>query len=329
MTPRRWLFCLPALVLCVLAVCFAWYFRLPALIWYWPDSEAGKDRLGLSSYRTVIEARPIAGLKNNTSALTYNPQTGTLFTAINHPPQIAELTTDGKLLRTIPVNGAEDLEGITHVRDEFFVLVDERKHEIRSIPVTRQTDRIDLADAPRLAMGIMLGGNIGFEGIAWDEKRQRLFVAKEKTPANIFAIDGLSEWGGKMDLRIREWQAKQPFSRFMRDLSSLSLADTTGNLLLLSDESAMLAEYDQHGELLGILLLWPGWHGLTRLVPQAEGVTVDENGVIYMVSEPNLFYRFERQTGTGSENGAESAAGALQPASRPSATAEAADKPGK
>jgi uncharacterized protein YjiK len=295
MTPKRWLFCLSALALCAPAACLAWYFRLFALLWYWPDAETGKPGLGLPSYRAVIEARPIAGLEDNVSALTYDPRSGTLFSVINNPPQIVELTTDGELLRTIPVDGAQDPEGLTHMRNELFVLADERRYEIRRIPVTRQTDRIDLGGMPRLALDIMSGGNLGFEGLAWDEKRQRLFVAKEKTPATIFVIDGLSEWDGRMNLQIREWRARQPFARFMRDLSSLSLVDTTGNLLLLSDESALLAEYAPDGELLGILLLWPGWHGLTRPVPQAEGVTVDGNGVIYMVSEPNLFYRFERQ----------------------------------
>ncbi len=37
-----------------------------------------------------------------------------------------------------------------------------------------------------------------------------------------------------------------------------------------------------------------GNHGLTDDVPQAEGLAMDDRGSLYVVSEPNLFYRFSR-----------------------------------
>ncbi|MBW6114298.1 SdiA-regulated domain-containing protein, partial [Pseudomonas aeruginosa] len=42
---------------------------------------------------------------------------------------------------------------------------------------------------------------------------------------------------------------------------------------------------------LGSLTLRGGNHGLTDDVPQAEGLAMDDRGSLYVVSEPNLFYR--------------------------------------
>ena len=38
-------------------------------------------------------------------------------------------------------------------------------------------------------------------------------------------------------------------------------------------------------------------HGLKRSVPQAEGLAMNEVGELYLVSEPNLFYRFTKKAG--------------------------------
>ena len=280
---------------------FARYFRLPALVWFWPGMAESENSLGLPSYRAVIEALPLAGLRSNVSGLAYAPHTGTLFTVINRPPTVAELTTEGRLLRAIPVAGARDLEGIAHMGGEFFALADEDGHSIYRVQITQQTGRIDVGEAPLFSLDIWPADNRGFEGLAWDGERQRLFVAKEKRPLAIFEIDGLSDWHGKMNLRIRQWRSKRPLARFMRDLSSLDLVAATGNLLVLSDKSGLLAEYGQNGELLGLMILWPGWHGLNRAVPQGEGVATDEDGNLYIVSEPNLFYRFARPPGPRAE----------------------------
>ena len=135
--------------------------------------------------------------------------------------------------------------------------------------------------------------------MVWDGAQQRLFVVKEKKPLRILAISGLSALyqGKRFDVQVNEWRPVPRNALFLKDLSSITLHEETGNLFLLSDESALVAEYNEQGRLLSMLPMWPGLHGLRGRVPRAEGIAIGPDGSLYIVSEPNLFYRFEREVG--------------------------------
>jgi uncharacterized protein YjiK len=289
-------------ILCLLiapTLSVVWYYRLDSLAWHWFGISWKKPSHGLrlSTYRVTLDARPILGIARNLSALTHNAQTGTLFAATNLPAQIVEMTTEGALIRRIPVTGIDDLEGITHVGGNQFVLIDERKQQICWVQIDAQTKSLDTNNMPRLGLAIQVNGNRGFEGVAWHAGRQQLLVSKEKKPKRIFEIEGLETVvkAGALNLQIREWLPEQDLPLFIRDISSLSAHEETGHILVLSDESKLLLEYDTNKELIGVMPLWRGWQGLDRSIPQAEGITVDTEGNIYIVSEPNLLYRFSRQ----------------------------------
>jgi uncharacterized protein YjiK len=191
-----------------------------------------------------------------------------------------------------------DLEAVTHIRDDEFALVSESGHMVYWVRIAPETRQLDVKNAPHLGLDVFAAyRNRGFEGSAWNARTGELFLAKEKHPLVIQRISGIG-FGAETPpkaLRIREWRPTPPPSAFMRDFSSLSVHAPSGHLLVLSDESKLLAEYDADGQLVSLMALWAHFHGLKHSLPQAEGVTVGDDGTIYVVSEPNLFYRFEKR----------------------------------
>jgi len=83
---------------------------------------------------------------------------------------------------------------------------------------------------------------------------------------------------------------------FVTDLSSLHYDTSTGHLLALSDESKMIVEMDANGKPVSSFSLRGGNQGLAKDVPQAEGMTMDDQGNLYVISEPNLFYAFKKKS---------------------------------
>jgi uncharacterized protein YjiK len=294
---RRW----PWAALLLIAGLFVGYFKVLALGYYWLSTSLNAalwqgSALWLPDYRVAIEGRPIQGLTRNASGLTFNTDTGTLFTVINRPAQVAELTIDGRLLRVLPLDGAKDPEGITYVQDDTYVIADEHSHGLYWVQIRPDTTRVSVAGQPSLRLSIDSVHNSSFEGVSWDSAQNRLFVVKEKLPLRVLVISGLDAFNASsgFNIDIAEWTSSSAASLFMSDLSSLTLHEPTGHLLLLSDESALVVEYAADGQPISMLPLWRGFHGLQRKVPQPEGLAVGPDGAIYVLSEPNLFYRFER-----------------------------------
>ena len=57
----------------------------------------------------------------------------------------------------------------------------------------------------------------------------------------------------------------------------------------------MLIELDDQGRTLDTRSLVAPFGGLSRRIRQPEGVTLDGAGNLYVVSEPNLFYRYQKR----------------------------------
>lgn len=257
--------------------------------------ERAEASFRLPDYRAVIQAQPVLGIKDDLSALTYDPDRQSLIAVTNGNPQWVELSLDGELLRAIPLSGFSDPEAIEYIERGVYVISDERTQRLLRVEVDDQTQSIDAANVEQLSLGIGQNGNKGFEGLAYDAVGKRLFVAKERDPVRIYEVEGFPYADDARPLSVHVSEDRErDADLFLRDLSSLHYHQHSGHLLALSDESRLVVELNKEGKPIGSLSLSEGQGGLEERVPQAEGVAMGPDGTLYLVSEPNLFYVFRK-----------------------------------
>lgn len=291
---RRWLgfaLLLPAVL--ALVIYLHWDDRLLFWVKQMQSSEAERQAsIWLPGYRAVLQAKVIAGLEGDElSGLTYNPASNTLFSVSGKKPALIELSLEGELLRRIPLSGFSDPEGVEILSDGRLAIIDERRRTLSILRLDQLAGNLEATALPSFDLGFVDAGNKGFEGIAWDARSERLLLGKERGPLGLFSLPFPGEDGAAGVL--------QPMTQghlFLRDISSLTHDARTGNTLVLSDESRLLLEVDAQGEPVSFISLSGGFSGLRRGIRQAEGVTMDGEGTIYIVGEPNLFYVLSRDS---------------------------------
>jgi uncharacterized protein YjiK len=248
--------------------------------------------IDLGRYRVDIEARPLPGIERNASGLTWNPEQQSLLLVLNGPDQLLELSPQGDLLRRVELLGFEDVEGIAWVGGNRYVLAEEGRQSLTLIELADDATLLERGAARSFALALR-GGNKGIEGVAWDPADNALYLVKERDPMGLHKLHGLlaPDTAQPPTLQGNPPQAQAALA-FSDDLAGLHYDPASGSLLVLSDESRLLSEIGPQGRALSFLELRRHWHGLEQPVPQAEGVTMDERGTLYLVSEPNLFYVF-------------------------------------
>jgi uncharacterized protein YjiK len=289
----RWYSWLLLAVAAAYGLAFAMHWDDRGILWVLERFESPAERqesIWLPDYRVVIDAKPLPGMeKDEASDLAYNPQTKTLFAVMGKNPFLAELTLQGEVLRKMPLVGWSNPEAVTVMGNGLLAIVDEREHLLTIVKVDADTRELNIADFPKYDLGPSEDQNKAFEAVVWDAHKQQMLLGEER-PAALFtwkSSDGQTLTGDKQKLASDELD--------IRNLSALAIDPRTRHTLALSADSHLLLELDEKGEQVSFMTLLGGFNGLKKTIPRAEGVTMDEAGTLYMVSEPNLFYRFEKQ----------------------------------
>ncbi|MGO4309370.1 SdiA-regulated domain-containing protein [Pseudomonas sp. KB_15] len=296
----KFLILILSVVLLIALTVIAQYQRLFERAWFnvhglWQP--VNSRSMGLDQYQVVTEAQVIDGLTDDVSALTYDPVRKSLFTVTNKRSELIELSLDGKVLRRVALVGFGDPEAVEFISADTYVVADESEQRLIKIHLEQDTVFVDAADAEQMSIGVHMGTNKGFEGLAYDSRGKRLFVAKERDPMLIYEVHGFPRFNPEESYSVHVINdPKRDAGMFVRDLSSLQYDERSGHLLALSDESRLILELDVDGRPLSTMSLSKWRQGLQKNVPQAEGIAMDDDGTMYLVSEPNLFYVFKKPT---------------------------------
>ncbi|MHC8356880.1 SdiA-regulated domain-containing protein [Pseudomonas sp. LB3P81] len=289
----RWYAWLLLAVAAAYGLAFAMHWDDRGVLWVRERFESPAERqesIWLPDYRAVIDAKPLPGMeKDEASDLAYNPQTKTLFSVMGKNPFLVELTLQGDVLRKMPLVGWSNPEAVTVMGNGVLAIVDEREHSLTIVKVDADTRELNIANFPKYDLGPSKDQNKAFESVVWDAHNQQMLLGEERPPALFTwkSADGQTLTGDKQKLANDQLD--------IRNLSALAIDPRTRHTLALSADSHLLLELDEKGEQVSFMTLLGGFNGLKKTIPRAEGVTLDDAGTLYMVSEPNLFYRFEKQ----------------------------------
>lgn len=252
----------------------------------WNQPHWQQASLWLPGYAFDGPARHL-DVEDNLSGLDHDEEHDRLLAVINRPAQLLVLDRRGEILRRHRVRGASDVEAVCWLGQGQVALLQEGRRSmlVATLP-ERDGQPILAAQARRIPLDMPDAGNNGPEGMAYDAREDVLYIAKERKPTALYALEGVLA-GGPVRQRDRsDWLRSLAFAT---DLSSLEFDPVTRHLLLLSDESQLIAEITLDGRPVSTRSLHrDGWQ---LPVPQAEGIAVDAQGTLYLVSEPNLFYR--------------------------------------
>lgn len=233
------------------------------------------------------------------SGVTYNRDTGTLFVIGDEGHELVELDKTGVKQGAMPFDqdgsrsqrALDDPEGVSYLGNGEFAICDERRN-LAVVVAYDPEARPSLEDLTPHSYPYVdsYGDNSGLEGIAWDPLKQSLWSIKELGPVKIYEMPDFPEVRAGGTVETREPISRRNITGIgvqqFSDIYVMAASDwfhTTDprreNILLLGRDAGMIYEITRDGLVVGSMdLNFLGRHTI-------EGITMDDDGWIYLVSE--------------------------------------------
>jgi len=215
---------------------------------------------------------PLLGVPiREASGMCFHRGRGTLF-LVGDRGQIAEVSTDGKLLRRAEIGG--DLEGITVGPDGNLLLARESQDQIVEVnTATLAITRTYALKADRIADAPGMGGD-GIEGLCYLASENALFAVNENDPSALLRIELESDGASGGNAIIR---SSTPLAA--KELAEMALSPSGKDMLVFSDKEDQLYVVQPDGTMRA-----------SRHVPgyQQEAIAFAPDGRLFVCEEDGL-----------------------------------------
>lgn len=258
------------------------------------------QNIDLSNY-VLANTTNFSFIDDNLSGITYNRETNTLFMVQNKPTNIYEVDLDGSLKRTITLIGFEDTEGIVHLSGNRFAVTEERLGRVVFINMNANTTQINYSSADIVQLPTTLtptsgASNDGLEGLSYNASTNEIITTREYKQREgqnkgYFVFKVPSSF--PTTLSENEVEIVCEFNNGLRQLRDFAGIHYTGkNSLVLSEgegiaNEKLLIEIDQNCNEVSKLSL--------SNTNQPEGVTMSNDGTLYIAGEKNTLYKFVKE----------------------------------
>ena len=238
------------------------------------------------------------------SAVAYNWDTDTLFIVGDGGRSFTQVSKTGALIDTMTLalgsspQGTDfyDPEGCTYVGGGQFVFSEERDRQLVKFTYAAGTV-LARSNALTVDLGTFVP-NIGIEGLSYDPQTAGFVCVKESGPQGVFqtTVDFVAGTASNGDSNtVNSVNLFDPALLGFTDLADvfalsnlpgLTNQPDTSHLLLLSQEDARILNVDRTGTIHSSLQIVsdPG-NPLNVASQQHEGLTMDNDGYLYVVSE--------------------------------------------
>ncbi len=266
--------------------------------------EPKRNNLDLGNYVAVDSLEVIN--TEDLSGITYVSDENLLYMITNKPSagrtsrEIIITDLNGEVIRTITLSGWNDTEDIVHLGGNNFAIIEEDEGRVYFVDIFPTTSFISKSGKPSVRLfrnGIpwtTFSGD-GIEGISYDVTENRIYVVDEKRrEIHCFNRGNSSSSNTLKNCSIATTLSDLSGIYHPNQLSVFNNFDVDDHFLLLSHESNTLIEVDPNCNRIY------SQRTLPRVLPSGraskfEGVTMDKQGNLYLVSEFNWLYIYKHE----------------------------------